>query len=80
MRCCVAGIDLVRDGAGRWAVLEDNLRVPSGIGYAIANRWLAARVLPELIPTSLGLHPGAQDGGAGAAVCADGDLARTSLW
>ncbi|MGZ4665750.1 MAG: YbdK family carboxylate-amine ligase, partial [Frankiaceae bacterium] len=34
VRCCVAGIDLVRDGAGRWAVLEDNLRVPSGIGYA----------------------------------------------
>jgi len=58
VRCCVAGIDLVRDGAGRWAVLEDNLRVPSGIGYAIANRWLAAQVLPELIPTSLGLTPG----------------------
>ncbi len=57
VRCCMAGIDLVRDGAGRWAVLEDNLRVPSGIGYAIANRWLAARVLPELIPASLGLTP-----------------------
>ena len=58
VRCCLAGIDLVRDGAGRWAVLEDNLRVPSGIGYAIANHWLAARVLPELIPMSLGLTPG----------------------
>ena len=58
VRCCVAGIDLVRDGAGRWAVLEDNLRVPSGIGYAIANHWLAARVLPELIPMSLGRTPG----------------------
>ena len=52
VRCYVAGIDLIRDCAGRWAVLEDNLRVPSGIGYAIANRWLAARVLPELIPAS----------------------------
>ena len=53
----VAGIDLVRDGAGRWAVLEDNLRVPSGIGYAIANRWLVARILPELVLASLGLTP-----------------------
>ncbi|MFC0038541.1 glutamate--cysteine ligase [Actinomadura rayongensis] len=49
VRCAVAGIDLVRDGAGRWSVLEDNLRVPSGIGYALANRWLSARVLPELM-------------------------------
>ncbi|HTP15166.1 MAG TPA: carboxylate--amine ligase/circularly permuted type 2 ATP-grasp protein [Streptosporangiaceae bacterium] len=57
VRCCLAGIDLVRDGAGRWAVLEDNLRVPSGVGNAIANRWLAGRVLPELIPASLGLIP-----------------------
>jgi carboxylate-amine ligase len=54
VRCAVAGIDLVSDDAGRWAVLEDNLRVPSGIGYAIANRWLAARVLPELLLAS---HP-----------------------
>jgi carboxylate-amine ligase len=52
VRCAVAGIDLVRDGAGRWRVLEDNLRVPSGIGYAMANRWLAARVLPELVLAS----------------------------
>ncbi|MFD0856038.1 circularly permuted type 2 ATP-grasp protein, partial [Actinomadura adrarensis] len=48
VRCAVAGIDLVRDGAGRWKVLEDNLRVPSGIGYAVANRWVASRILPEL--------------------------------
>ncbi|RAY12313.1 carboxylate--amine ligase [Actinomadura craniellae] len=47
VRCAVAGIDLVRDDAGRWAVLEDNLRIPSGLGYALANRWLAARILPE---------------------------------
>jgi glutamate---cysteine ligase / carboxylate-amine ligase len=52
VRCAVAGIDLVRDAAGRWAVLEDNLRVPSGIGYALANRWLVARVLPELVRAS----------------------------
>ncbi|MCD0452997.1 carboxylate--amine ligase/circularly permuted type 2 ATP-grasp protein [Actinocorallia sp. API 0066] len=55
VRCAVTGTDLVRTSAGRWYVLEDNLRVPSGIGYAMANRWLAARVLPELVraaPTS----------------------------
>ncbi|WP_031163580.1 carboxylate--amine ligase/circularly permuted type 2 ATP-grasp protein [Streptosporangium roseum] len=50
VRCAVAGLDLVRDDVGRWAVLEDNLRVPSGIGYAVANRRLMAEVLPELVP------------------------------
>ena len=37
-RCVVAGIDLVRDGEGTYRVLEDNLRVPSGISYVIENR------------------------------------------
>jgi carboxylate-amine ligase len=58
VRCAVAGIDLVRDDAGRWSVLEDNLRVPSGLGYALANRWLAARVLPELVRASHAPAPG----------------------
>ncbi|MCW2881584.1 MAG: hypothetical protein JWQ95_5684 [Sphaerisporangium sp.] len=48
VRCTVAGLDVARDGAGRWVVLEDNLRVPSGIGYAVGNRRMAAHVLPEL--------------------------------
>ncbi|MEV7965348.1 carboxylate--amine ligase/circularly permuted type 2 ATP-grasp protein [Sphaerisporangium sp. NPDC088356] len=48
IRCSVAGLDVARDGAGRWVVLEDNLRVPSGIGYAVGNRRMAAHVLPEL--------------------------------
>ncbi|MFG1603860.1 glutamate--cysteine ligase [Actinoplanes sp. NPDC049265] len=48
VRAQVAGVDLVRDGAGRWCVLEDNLRVPSGIGYAMQNRRLTESVLPEL--------------------------------
>ena len=34
----IAGIDLVRDSAGKWHVLEDNVRTPSGIAY-----WIAAR-------------------------------------
>ncbi|GII80493.1 hypothetical protein Sru01_54750 [Sphaerisporangium rufum] len=48
VRCSVAGLDVARDGAGRWVVLEDNARVPSGIAYAVANRRMAEQVLPEL--------------------------------
>jgi carboxylate-amine ligase len=48
VRAKVTGIDVVRDELGRWRVLEDNLRVPSGIGYAIQNRRLTAAVIPEL--------------------------------
>ncbi|GGN60687.1 hypothetical protein GCM10010112_17230 [Actinoplanes lobatus] len=48
VRAQVAGVDLVRDGAGKWCVLEDNLRVPSGIAYAMQNRRLTWSVLPEL--------------------------------
>jgi carboxylate-amine ligase len=50
VRANVAGVDLVRDTDGRWCVLEDNLRVPSGIGYAMQNRRLTGTVLPELPP------------------------------
>jgi len=49
-RAAVSGIDLVRDSADEWLVLEDNLRVPSGIGYAITSRRLVRSVLPELEP------------------------------
>jgi len=48
VRAQVAGVDLVRDTDGNWCVIEDNLRVPSGIGYAMQNRRLTAAVLPEL--------------------------------
>lgn len=50
VRAAVSGIDLVRDSAKRWLVLEDNLRVPSGIGYAMINRRLVRSVLPNLEP------------------------------
>jgi carboxylate-amine ligase len=49
-RAAVSGIDLIRDGADQWMVLEDNLRVPSGIGYAMTSRRLVRSVLPELEP------------------------------
>ncbi len=50
VRAAVSGIDLVRDSAEGWFVLEDNLRVPSGIGYAIVSRRLVRSVLPDLEP------------------------------
>jgi uncharacterized circularly permuted ATP-grasp superfamily protein len=45
-RCLVAGIDLVRDEDGVYRVLEDNLRVPSGVSYVVENRSAMARILP----------------------------------
>jgi glutamate---cysteine ligase / carboxylate-amine ligase len=48
VRAHISGTDLVCDRAGRWMVLEDNLRVPSGTGYAIVNHRLLSKHLPEL--------------------------------
>ena len=48
VRIQVAGIDIVRDEDGSFAVLEDNLRSPSGVSYVLANRAAMARVLPEI--------------------------------
>ena len=44
----ICGTDLVRDKDGRFYVLEDNLRVPSGVSYMLENREITKRVLPEL--------------------------------
>ncbi|ADC61422.1 circularly permuted type 2 ATP-grasp protein [Allochromatium vinosum] len=44
----ICGSDLVRDGDGTLYVLEDNLRVPSGVSYMLENRLVAKRVFPEL--------------------------------
>lgn len=44
----ICGTDLVRDGNGRFFVLEDNLRVPSGVSYMLENRAITKRVLPEI--------------------------------
>ena len=48
VRAHVSGTDLVCDRAGNWMVLEDNLRIPSGTAYAIVNRRLLTKHLPEL--------------------------------
>jgi uncharacterized circularly permuted ATP-grasp superfamily protein len=45
-RCIISGIDIVRDDAGVYRVLEDNLRVPSGVSYVLENRVAMTRVLP----------------------------------
>jgi uncharacterized circularly permuted ATP-grasp superfamily protein len=48
----IAGIDIVRagnaDGSGEYYVLEDNLRVPSGVSYMLENRKMTMRLFPEL--------------------------------
>lgn len=48
----IAGVDIVRagnaDGTGDYYVLEDNLRVPSGVSYMLENRKMSMRLFPEL--------------------------------
>jgi uncharacterized circularly permuted ATP-grasp superfamily protein len=44
----IAGIDLIRHDDGRWYVLEDNLRTPSGVSYMLENRKMMLRLFPEL--------------------------------
>jgi len=44
--CHVTGTDLVRDRDGRYYVLEDNLRVPSGVSYVLENREVLKRIFP----------------------------------
>ncbi len=44
----ICGSDLVRDDKGTVYVLEDNLRVPSGVSYMIENRSVMKRVFPDL--------------------------------
>ena len=53
----IAGIDIVRaanaDGSGNYYVLEDNLRVPSGVSYMLENRKMMMRLFPELFAQQL---------------------------
>ncbi|GAB7079654.1 circularly permuted type 2 ATP-grasp protein [Megalodesulfovibrio paquesii] len=48
--CHITGTDLIRGGDGRYYVLEDNLRCPSGVSYVLANRHLMKRTFPEIFP------------------------------
>jgi uncharacterized circularly permuted ATP-grasp superfamily protein len=51
----IAGIDIVRapnaQGEGEYYVLEDNLRVPSGVSYMLEDRKMMMRLFPELFST-----------------------------
>jgi len=47
----IAGVDLVRADGGEFYVLEDNLRVPSGVSYMLENRKMMMRLFPELFAT-----------------------------
>jgi uncharacterized circularly permuted ATP-grasp superfamily protein len=53
----VAGIDLVRDKQGEYRVLEDNLRVPSGVSYVLENRGAMSRVFPNLFAQGYKVRP-----------------------
>ncbi|HEY4038231.1 MAG TPA: circularly permuted type 2 ATP-grasp protein [Burkholderiaceae bacterium] len=44
----IAGVDIVRADGGEFYVLEDNLRVPSGVSYMLENRRMMMRLFPEL--------------------------------
>lgn len=46
--CHISGTDLVRDGQGRFTVLEDNLRCPSGVSYVLGNRAVMKRTFPRV--------------------------------
>ncbi|MGC5616513.1 circularly permuted type 2 ATP-grasp protein [Georgenia sp. Z1491] len=48
VRVHVSGIDVVRDSAQGWRVLEDNVRVPSGVSYVLSNRRAMTQTFPEL--------------------------------
>jgi uncharacterized circularly permuted ATP-grasp superfamily protein len=45
--CHIAGVDIVRAGQGEFYVLEDNLRVPSGVSYMLEDRKMMMRLFPE---------------------------------
>ena len=50
--CHITGTDLVRGGDGRFYVLEDNLRCPSGVSYVLENRQLLKRTFPKVFEAS----------------------------
>lgn len=52
----IAGTDLVRLPSGEFVVLEDNLRVPSGVSYMLTNRAVMKRAFPALF-TNYGVRP-----------------------
>lgn len=54
--CHITGTDLVRDKDGKWFVLEDNLRCPSGVSYVLENRRVMKTTFPQIF-AALGIRP-----------------------
>jgi uncharacterized circularly permuted ATP-grasp superfamily protein len=54
--CHITGSDIVRDKSGKFYVLEDNLRSPSGVSYMLENREIIKQVFSELF-VNLGVRP-----------------------
>jgi uncharacterized circularly permuted ATP-grasp superfamily protein len=52
----ICGTDLIRLPSGEFVVLEDNLRVPSGVSYMLANRQVTKHVFPHLF-SNYGVRP-----------------------
>jgi uncharacterized circularly permuted ATP-grasp superfamily protein len=52
----ICGVDIVRDQAGDFRVLEDNARTPSGVSYVVENRHLMLRTFPDMM-AGLRLRP-----------------------
>ncbi len=50
--CHVTGTDLIRDRDGKFYVLEDNLRCPSGVSYVLENRQVLKRTFPQVFEAS----------------------------
>ncbi len=57
--CHITGTDLVRDRDGQYYVLEDNLRVPSGVSYVLENREVLKRIFPAVF-AGLSVRPVAE--------------------
>ncbi len=53
----VCGTDLIKGDSGEFLVLEDNLRVPSGVSYMLENRRVTKRVFPELFDNDYNIRP-----------------------
>jgi uncharacterized circularly permuted ATP-grasp superfamily protein len=54
-RATVAGADVLRTASGDWVVTADHLRVPAGLGYALAGRSSVATAVPELLAAADGV-------------------------
>lgn len=45
--CHISGVDIIRDGDGKFCILEDNLRCPSGVSYMLENRKILKATFPK---------------------------------